>query len=130
MFEDCSGRAVRTLEQAECYLWKFIAENHSTEDTHIREHSHDFDLYLPWLLEILEYQRGGRDEPVLTILEIQELYMEAAWDLVMAGFLRPGPRRISGDPTKDGYGKGFSLTRKGRERMATEMAPQSFQPTK
>jgi hypothetical protein len=96
-----------------------MAENHLCEDRHIREHSHDFDLYLPWLLEILEYQKGERAGS-LPILEVQQLYMDAAWDLVMRGFLRPGPRTISGDPLKDGYGKGYSLTQSGCQRLSEE----------
>jgi hypothetical protein len=119
MFDDCSGRRVRTREDAECYLWKFMAENHLCEDRHIREHSHDFDLYLPWLLEILEYQKGERSE-ALPILQVQQLYMDAAWDLVMRGLLRPGPRTISGDSHKDGYGKGYSLTLLGCQRLSEE----------
>ena len=119
MFEDCSGRLVKTVDDAECYIWKFIAENLCADDQHIREHSHDFDLYLPWLREILESQKGDRTG-ALPIIEIQRLYMEAAWDLVMQGLLRPGPRTISGDPLKDGYGKGYSLTERGRRRVAEE----------
>jgi hypothetical protein len=122
MFEDCSGRRAQCVADAERYIWKFIAENLTATDRHVREHSHDFDLYLPWLLEILEYQRGGRDTLELPIIEVQGLYMEAAWMLVMEGFLRPGPRSIMGDPLKDGYGKGYSLTTKGRERIREEMA--------
>lgn len=120
MFEDCSGRYVKSVADAECYIWKFMAENLSADDRHILEHSHDFDLFLPWLLEIIEYQKGDRSEG-LPIIEIQRMYMEAAWNLVMAGFLRPGPRTISGDPLRDGYGKGYSLTDRGRARLAEDM---------
>jgi hypothetical protein len=120
MFEDCSGRLIKTVEDAECYIWRFMAENQSTTDPHILAHSHDFDLYLPWLLEILEYQKTDRSG-ALSIIDIQGLYMEAAWDLVMQGYLRPGPRTISGDPLRDGYGKGYSLTTRGRQRLAEEM---------
>jgi hypothetical protein len=119
MFEDCSGRAVRTVAEAETYIWKFMGECRSTRDRHIQEHSHDFDLYLPWLLEIMEYQKTDRGT-VLPIMELQSLYMEAAWGLVMQGYLRPGPRTISGDPLKDGYGKGYSMTVAGRERLQRE----------
>jgi hypothetical protein len=122
MFEDCSGRAVTSAEEAESYIWKFIAECSCTKDKHIQEHSHDFDLYLPWLLEILEYQKTDRST-ALPIIEIQRLYMEAAWELVMSGYLRPGPRTISGDPLKDGYGKGYSLTERGRIRLREERIP-------
>lgn len=120
MFEDCSGREATCLEEAEAYIWSFIAENEASGDRHIREHSHDFDLYLPWLLEILEYQRPHEGESGRPILELQQLYMEAAWGLVMQGFLRPGPRTITGDPHRDGHGKGYSVTFKGRERLERE----------
>ncbi|HVT12516.1 MAG TPA: hypothetical protein VHE55_09630 [Fimbriimonadaceae bacterium] len=97
-----------------------MAENLAATDRHILEHSHDFDLYLPWLLEILEYQKSDRSNN-LPIIEIQRLYMEAAWDMVLQGYLRPGPRTISGDPLKDGYGKGYSLTEKGRQKLVQEV---------
>jgi hypothetical protein len=119
MFEDCSGRTAQCVAEAEGYIWKFMGECSSTKDRHIQEHSHDFDLYLPWLLEILEYQKGDRSNS-LPIVELQRLYMEAAWNLVMKGYLRPGPRTISGDPLKDGYGKGYSLTEPGRARAQQE----------
>jgi len=119
MFEDCSGRLVRRCADCECYIWKFMAENMASNDRNIQEHSHDYDLYLPWLLEILQTQKGDRSG-MLPILEVQRLYMEAAWEMVMQGYLRPGTRTINGDPLKDGYGNGYSLTEKGRQRLAEE----------
>jgi hypothetical protein len=119
MFEDCSGRFVKSVEDAECYIWKFIAENHCCEDRHVTAHNHDYDLYLPWLMEILEYQKTDK-VGAMAILDIQQFYMDAAWDLVMKGYLRPGTRSITGDPLKDGYGKGYSLTMQGRARLAEE----------
>lgn len=119
MFEDCRGRFVKSIEDAEEYIWRFIAENHCCSDRHVKEHSHDFDLYLPWLLEVMEYQKSERQDG-LTMLQIQQFYMDAAWDLVMKGYFRPGPRTISGDPLKDGYGKGYSLTPIGRQRLEDE----------
>ncbi|HTQ11000.1 MAG TPA: hypothetical protein VMI31_13070 [Fimbriimonadaceae bacterium] len=116
MFEDSRGRYVTSVEEAEDYIWRFIAENLSTEDHRIRDRSQDYDLYLPWLLEILEYQKADRNEAP-PILDIQHLYMEASWDLVMRGLLRPGPRTISGDPLRDGYGKGYSLTDRGQRQL-------------
>jgi len=117
MFEDSRGRFVTSVEEAADYIWRFIAENQSATDTHIRARSQDYDLYLPWLLEILENQkldRGG----ALPILEMQRLYMEASWDLVMQGHMRPGPRTITGDSSKDGYGKGYALTERGRQHLS------------
>lgn len=120
MFDDCSGRTVKSVPDAECYVWKFMAENLSAKDPHILEHSYDFDLYLPWLLEILEYQKGDR-EGALPIIEMQRLYMEAAWNMVLQGYLRPGPRTICGDPLRDGYGKGYSLTEKGLAKIKQDL---------
>ncbi len=124
MFEDCSGRYVSSTAEAEAYLWDFMAECLSTLDRHIQERSHEFDLYLPWLLEIIEYHKGDRGG-ALPIIAIQRFYMEAAWKMVMEGYLRPGPRTISGDPLRDGYGKGYSLTEQGRRRLA-EINPSSI----
>lgn len=117
MFEDASGRLAHSIEEAKTYLWTFIGENVGCEDANIRQRSGDFDLYLPWLLEILEYQKAGDRAMALPVLELQVLYMDAAWSLATEGYLRPGPRTISGDPTRDGYGKGYSLTPKGRSRL-------------
>ena len=122
MFEVCSGRKACTIEEAQSYIWQFIAENNECTDRHIKAHSYDFDLYLPWLLEIVEYSRDSDREGCLAVLEMQRLYMDAAWDLVNQGYLRPGPRVISGD-THDGYGKGYSLTLKGSAFLAQR--PQS-----
>ena len=119
MFEDSRGRFVKSVAEAEEYIWRFIAENRSATDRHIQERSQDYDLYLPWLLEILESQRGDRSG-TLPILTIQGFYMEASWNLVMQGFLRPGTRTINGDPLRDGYGKGYSLTYRGMERLGLQ----------
>jgi hypothetical protein len=119
MFDDNSGRLVQTVADCERYLWAFMAENLRSTDRHIVAHSHDFDLYLPWLLEIVANQVGDRTD-ALPIVEVQRLYMEAAWNLVMQRALRPGPRTINGDPLKDGYGKGYSLTETGLKRLNEE----------
>jgi hypothetical protein len=121
MFEDCSGRLAKTQEDAECYLWRFMSENMCCKDKHVTAHLYDFDLYLPWLLEILEYQKPEDKSDALPIIELQRLFMDAAWSLVMQGFLRPGPKTISGDPLRDGYGKGYSLTISGQKRIALEL---------
>lgn len=118
MFEDKSGRIVRNVEEAEAYLWRFIAENQTITDTRMLAQSHDFDLFMPWLLQIFDTQ-GHQPNEAMTLLEMQRLYMDAAWALVMEGYLRPGPRTISGSQTSDGYGKGFSLTGKGLEKVKT-----------
>ena len=117
MFEDTSGRLIQSEEDAEAFIWKFIAENLVQHDRHIVEHNRDFDLFLPWLLEIVSNLHVGESAEALPIFEIERIYMDAAWNMVTEGFLRPGPRVITGD-IRDGYGKGYSLTAKGRQRIA------------
>lgn len=116
MFDDISGRLIQSEEEAEIFIWKFIAENLAQTDRHIVDHSHDFDLFLPWLLEIVSNLNVPGENELLPIYEIEHVYMDAAWSMVMAGHLRPGPRAITGD-IHDGYGKGFSLTRSGRQKL-------------
>lgn len=122
MFEDRSGRFVQSQADAERYIWSFIAENLGHEDAHLLEHSHDFDLFLPWLLEIVSNQHVNINEETLPIFDLERIYMDAAWSIVMEGYLRPGPRVITGD-IRDGYGKGFSLTVRGLEKLRTIPVP-------
>jgi hypothetical protein len=117
MFEDTSGRLVQSEEDAERYIWKFIAENLVQTERHIVDHTRDFDLFLPWLLEIVSNLHVPEAEEPLPIFDLERIYMDAAWTIVMQGYLRPGPRVITGD-IRDGYGKGFSLTLKGLQRLA------------
>ena len=116
MFEDISGRLIQSEEDAEAYIWKFILENLSQTDRHITEHNRDYDLFLPWLLEIVSNLHVRADQEPLPIFDLERIYMDAAWQMVMEGFLRPGPRVITGD-IREGYGKGFSLTRKGARHV-------------
>jgi len=117
MFEDRSGRLATTVEEAQAYLWKFIAENRQVRDAKVLEHTHDFDLYLPWLLQIFD-RHGEQPGERLSMLELQGLYMDAAWAMVSQGLLRPGPRTIDGDQPRDGYGNGYSLTAAGKKHVA------------
>ena len=118
MFEDRTGRLASTVDEAVDYLWKFIAENRTVTDPKVREHTHDFDLYLPWLVQIFE-RHGEQHDEKLAMPDLHGLYMDAAWQMVTQGFLRPGPRSIDGDQPKDGYGNGYSLTSKGKEKVKT-----------
>jgi hypothetical protein len=122
MFEDKSGRLATTVEEAVAYLWRFIAENARVTDPKVKEHSHDFDLYLPWLLQIFD-RHGEQPEEKLSVPELESLYMDAAWNMVEQGFLRPGPRSIGGEQPKSGYGNGYSLTAKGRGKLSALESP-------
>lgn len=121
MFEDKSGRLAATVEEAVNYLWKFIEENRRVTDPKVLGHTHDFDLYLPWLVQIFE-RHGEQPGETLTLLDLQSLYMDAAWLMVEQGFLRPGPRTTDGEQPRDGYGNGYSLTAKGKQALYRRLA--------
>ena len=116
MFDDPSGRLIQSQEDAEEFIWKFIAENLAQTERHIVEHTRDFDLFLPWLLEIVSNLHISAETKAMPIFDMERVYMDAAWNMVMEGYLRPGPRVITGD-INEGYGKGYSLTRKGVEHV-------------
>jgi hypothetical protein len=118
MFEDTSGRLIRNEKEAQEFIWKFIAENLVQTERHIVEHTHDYDLFLPWLLEIVSNLHVDDDLDTMAISDLERVYMDATWGLVMEGYLRPGPRVITGD-IRDGYGKGYSLTRKGTQHISS-----------
>ena len=120
MFDNISGRLAKSLKEAEEYILDFIVENHAHRERRVVEKSHDFDLYLPWLMEIVENQRIGELQEISDcpqIADLESLYMDAAWSLCNKGFLRPGPRKTNSDNPKDSYGKGYSLTLAGNERL-------------
>lgn len=117
MFDDCRGRLAKSLQDAEDYILDFIVENLAQKERRITEKSFDFDLYLPWLMEIVEYQKIDHQSSCPEIVELESLYMDAAWSLCNKGILRPGPRRTNSDNPKDGYAKGYSLTLLGRSMI-------------
>lgn len=117
MFDDCRGRLAKSLQDAEDYILDFIVENLAQKERRITEKSFDFDLYLPWLMEIVEYQKIDHKSNCPEIVELESLYMDAAWSLCNKGLLRPGPRRTNSDNPKDGYAKGYSLTLLGRSMI-------------
>ena len=107
------GQKVKSVEEAADFIREFM----QFEREHVRELNHnkdfDFDLYLPWMMEIVD--NSPEEEGSRPPYELDEIYMEAAWSIVMQGYLRPGARAVSGANPGDGYGKGFSLTVKGKE---------------
>lgn len=114
MLFDPRGRSVKTVEEAEEYIRSFIALLHDYPHSHAAQRSHDYDLYLPWLIEVVEYLPATECEPTPP-LTLERLYMEAAWQLVQKGYLRPGPRKPNSGDLGEGYGKGYSLTFTGDE---------------
>lgn len=117
MFQNPAGRLVGNLAEAENYLFDFIRENRQATDRRMIEKSHDFDLYLPWVMEILDNIHEQEGEK-LSMHDLHRLYMDAAWDLVMQGCLRPGPRAVNGDMGANAYAHGYSLTTKGEARLS------------
>jgi hypothetical protein len=106
------GQACKTLEAAENYLREFIAETLRDPEGPMQKHSLEYDLYLPWLQEDVwtsPAPEGGSGR----LPDLDRLYMDAAWSLVMKGYLRPGPRKISAVAKGTDYGKGYSLTYAG-----------------
>ncbi len=104
-----NGRLVQTLDEAQAFIREFIRCMRATHDHRVQVKSHDYDLYLPWLIEIAEnLPVEGEEAP--NPLAIERLYMEAAWDLTMKGLLRPGPRLTNNQNAGDATGKGYSLT--------------------
>lgn len=108
------GVDVNTVEEAEGFIKEFIQELRNDESGRMRRHSREYDLFLPWLWEEIT-NSGTHDNPAHTRLETNELYMEAAWSLVQQGYLRPGPPKITSEDSGGDYGKGYTLTFKGKE---------------
>lgn len=117
MITNTVGRTARTIEEAKEYIGLFILGTEHPDDPRESGHMHDYDLFLPWLIQVVESIAVPHAENLPTYKELGLLYMDAAWMLVQEGLLRPGPREIMGD-VGAGYGKGYSLTPKGRQWIA------------
>ncbi|RYG43161.1 hypothetical protein EON79_17520 [bacterium] len=107
------GADVATIEEAEGFIKEFIVELRGDDSGRMRRHSREYDLFLPWLWEEITTS-GTHLEPTHTKLETNELYMEAAWELVQKGYLRPGPPKTTSQDAGGDYGKGYTLTFKGK----------------
>lgn len=110
------GADVATLEEAEAFIRLFIAELRDDASGRMRKHSREYDLFMPWLWEEIT-NSGTHLQPTHTKLETNVLYMEAAWSLVQQGYLRPGPPKTTSEDASGDYGKGYTLTTKGRAWM-------------
>jgi len=109
-FDDRLARSATTKAEAEQRLLDFIREGIRSDGSHhIREHSREFDLYLPWFMEIVEYGAPYPDVEPLGICQLERLYLDASWSLVLKGVLRPGPRSVAAGVDGNVYGKAFSL---------------------
>lgn len=108
------GAAVSTLDDAESFIREFILELRNDAEGKMRRHSGEYDLFLPWLWEEV-VNSGTHDAPTHTETKTSRLYMDAAWDLVKKGYLRPGPHKISSGAAGNDYGKGYSVTIQGED---------------
>lgn len=107
------GADVTTVDEAEGFVKAFIRTLRDDASGRMRRHSRDYDLFMPWLWEEITTS-GTHLEPTHTRLETNELYMEAAWSLVQKGYLRPGPPKTTSQDAGGDYGKGYTLTFKGK----------------
>ena len=111
------GADVVSVDDAEGFIREFILELRNDRSGRMRRHSREYDLFMPWLWEEITTS-GTHLEPTHAKLETNELYMEAAWSLVQKGILRPGPPKTTSEDGAGDYGKGYSLTFKGKEWLA------------
>lgn len=111
------GQKIDGIEGAEAFIRKFMRFEREHEEELAHNKKHDYDLFLPWLMEVVV--NAKEEEGSKAPAELDHIYMDAAWSLVLKGYFRPGPHKVSGD-TGDGYGKGFTLTRKGEEWLSKD----------
>lgn len=119
------GTEAETLDQAEEFIRGFILELRNDPSGRMRRHSGDYDLFLPWLWEEV-VNSGSHLQPAHCSTKASQLYMEAAWDLVQKGYLRPGPIKISSSGGGNDQGKGFSVTFRGEEWLKEAAEPQAL----
>jgi hypothetical protein len=109
-FDERKARGATTSDEAQEAIIEFIREGQDAQSRHnVANKSQGFDLYLPWLIEVIEYVEPLDDKEPLPILQLHRLYMDTAWSMVMKGILRPGPRTLSGAGESNTYGRAFSL---------------------
>lgn len=110
IFDERQARSATTKEEAEEQIRAFIREGFEPISQHnVSDKSHGFDFYLPWMMEIIEYVKSDTDAETLGILQLQRLYLDTAWSLVMKGVLRPGPKVVTGASGGNYYGVAFSV---------------------
>lgn len=110
VFDEREARSATTTQEAQKAMIAFIKEGLDPHSRHsIAERSKGYDLYLPWLMEIIEYVAPLEGKDPLPIPKLHRLYMDAAWDMVMQGLLRPGPKSMAGGADPNAYGRAYSL---------------------
>ena len=110
-FDEHLARSAKTVDEAQQAIIEFLREGQNAQSQHnVVDKSHGFDLYLPWMMEVIEYVKPAPgDEEPLRVPELHRLYMDAAWGLVIKGLLRPGPKALTGGSESGAYGRAYSL---------------------
>jgi hypothetical protein len=109
------GRKAKSTEDAKTFIRAFMDHTlNNTLETGYGK-SYDFDLFLPWMMDWVLNVPAKEDDGFTPTDELEVLYMDAAWELVQEGVLRPGPRGTNGEGTGGEYGKGYAMTPKGRQ---------------
>jgi hypothetical protein len=114
------GRQAKTIDDAKAFIRKFIYEIIHTKDQSGYVKHYEMDLYLPMMMDWILNVPAAKDMEFTTSEVLEVLYMDAAWGLCMDGIFRPGPRSTVGEVPGDSYGKGYSLTAKGKEWLEQE----------
>ena len=107
------GLLLRGIEESEEYLREFIWETLRDPNGPMQRHSHDYDLYLPWVHEEIRNAPPPPGGDMHGAVLVDRLLMDCAWSLTMKGLIRPSPRSVSSECRPGDYGKGFSLTPAG-----------------
>jgi hypothetical protein len=127
MLSFVEGRHVHDVDSAKQFIRRYLGDASVHAGHSFDDHRHHYDLYLPWLVELVENapraerSQAERTQDDVAFPELERIFMEAAWELAQQGFLRPGPKRTCHMNVSDGYGKGFSLTYRGEEWVKAKM---------
>jgi hypothetical protein len=108
------GRQVKNMEDSKAFIRKFMFERSHTKDQSGYVKHYDMDLYLPMMMDWILNVPAEKDEDFTPSETLEVMYMDAAWELCTEGIFRPGPRATSHEAPSDSYGKGYSLTPKGK----------------
>jgi hypothetical protein len=114
-----NGRKVSDVQGAIGFIKEFLVHTLSGELETGYGKSYDFDLYLPYVMDWVLNVPQTEQEGFSPTHELEILYMEAGWEMVLEGLLRPGPRSTNGEVPGGSYGKGYSLTNKGWKWLKT-----------
>jgi len=107
------GLKVESVEEAKAFLREVVRQVRTDPTGCIARGSGDYDVYLPWLWELTE-NSPQRGESLRARPQLEGIYMDAAWSLVMDGYLRPGARKIHAQTRSSDFGVAYSLTEAGQ----------------